>query len=181
MDELCLSSRLTSLADALIRDTLIALFRMTDDPGNNRFTLCAISKLLGSASLQTERVNWFEQCPVPSGEVCKQKINFVLQVVPSKWGAGTKLHDDGLLSLRTELKPIRDKLIAHALPFDGLQLALHRIDDFHTLTGKLVSAAEWIFEGAAPSNRFNPRSRETEEFWYYVVRGFVLEPSSATS
>ena len=137
LKRLSLYSGLQNLADALIRDTLLALSRMTDDPGNNRITLCGISKILNNSTLQEERVRWLEQCPIPSGNICKEKINLILGLVPPKWGSDVILKDKRLSDFRLQLKPIRNKLIAHALPFESLQLALHSIDNFRTLVEEL--------------------------------------------
>lgn len=106
LKRLCLEFGLRSLADALIRDTLLALFRMTDDPGNDRMTLCAISKLLSDATLQEERVHWLDQCPIPSGEICNEKIKLISGLVPPKWGSDTSLKDRRLSDFRLQMKPI---------------------------------------------------------------------------
>jgi len=173
LDWLSLSSRLTSLADALIRDTILALLRMTDSPNKDCVTLCGISTLLADATVQQERICFFEQLPFATGEDCRRKISLILDLVPQTWPPKSQLRDTRLSSLRTELRPIRDKLIAHAIPFERIQLLVPRVDDFLFLNSELVSAAQWIFEGAAPSNLFATRLRETEEFWAYVVRGFT--------
>ena len=73
------------------------------------------------------------------------------------------------------MKPIRDNLIAHALPFESLQLALHSIDNFRTLVEELVLSAQFIFRGAAGIGTFQVRLTEAEEFWSYIVQGFVIE------
>jgi hypothetical protein len=173
LDWLALSSRLTSLADALIRDTILALLRMTDDPNKDCVTLCGISKILADTAVQKERISFFEQLPFATGQDCNRKISFILDLVPQAWPAKPQLRDSRLSGLRAELRPIRDKLIAHAIPFERIPLAMHRVDDFLTLNSELVSHAQWIFEGAAPSNLFATRLRETEEFWACVVRGFT--------
>lgn len=175
LQKLCLYSGLRSLADALIRDTLLALFRMTDDPGNDRITLCVISKLLSDSTLQEERLRWFEQCPIPSDDICNEKIKFILGLVPPKWGVHTSLKDTRLSDFRLQMKPVRDRLIAHAQPFESLELALHSIDDFRTLVEGLVLSAQFIFRGAAGIGTFEARSTEAEEFWSYIVQGFLAE------
>jgi hypothetical protein len=154
LSKLYLTPRLTSLADALIRDTLLALFRITDDPSKNRQTLCAVSKLLSSPSLQGERIRWFEELPIPSGDLCKEQIHLVRSLVPSGWAPKPSLESERLLAFREQLRPIRDRLLAHAAPFERIQFALHAVEDFRKLTGQLVIAARFIFEGAAGLDTF---------------------------
>jgi hypothetical protein len=177
LQRLCLYSGLRSLADALIRDTLLALFRMTDDPGNNRITLCVISKLLSDAALQEERVSWLEQCPIPSGDICHKKIKFISELVPPRWGPNIIPKDKRLSNFRLQLQPIRNKLIAHAQPFESLKIALRSVEDFRSLVEELVLSAQFIFRGAAGIGTFEARSTEAEEFWSYIVQGFLAERS----
>jgi hypothetical protein len=151
----------------------MALFRMTDAPSKERLSLCVIANLLSQPSLVEERRKFFKACPSAEVKACDQRIEFILSLVPPDWKPDYRLQNTRLAGCREALRPLRDKLIAHALPFDQLKVALSTIDDFRTLVGQLVSAAQWVFKGATPNDPFEARLKEAREFWSYVPSGFA--------
>src|ERR1700730_12475837 len=70
LDSLALPPTLHCAADAYIRDPLLALLRLTDDPGRDRISLCGIAKLLHLEEVRTARISYFERSVIPCGRDC---------------------------------------------------------------------------------------------------------------
>ena len=119
------------IAMALVRDTLLALFRVSDAPGSDKLTLCRLSRALQDpgvvASLEQDARQWSARITPYSQKfaekdaaTCRRAISLITSTVPPKWDANSPPSDPRLFNLRTKLKDVRDHVIAHSVGFFGL-------------------------------------------------------------
>lgn len=145
------------LQELLVRETLLALFRMSDQRGDDRLTLCAISGLLQDDNVRTrlaakERLI-DEGCAewLADFEAGKQpeRIAVIRDFVPPRW-SDLAPNKPALHELRQKLKGVRDKLLAHSLDGAGVTLPIvNEMQQFLQITIKLVRNSELIFLGSA--------------------------------
>ncbi len=95
------------LVRALVRDVLMTLLRITDDPGKDRQTILTFRKEWENAT--------FDLLPEDIAEH-KRKL---FENVPLKWTKGENPKTE-LWELRDKLRHVRNALIAHALDFSKI-------------------------------------------------------------
>jgi hypothetical protein len=180
LSDLSQTPRLFQIADALIRDTLMACFRLVD-ADERSVTLLRIHELLAKDAIRVDRLDFFETCSATSREQAQSKIDFFMGYFPERfpqfsskgsiWPQKEWLpHKWDLIDLRSELIPIRHQLISHAGNLSK-KISIKKIDAFVQLIDQLVCAAEWIFKGASAST-YAARQTEAKDFWLHVRTGF---------
>ena len=171
-----------SLRSAILRDTVMTLFRMSDAPGENRKTLCRIALLLQDRKVQDHLIEearkWNESMLDLSdynANLCSAKIASIASHVQPHWKENTPPPSPELYNLRTALRPIRDRKLAHAVDISSpAELTLNQIRRMIDLTTELVYASQLIFAGAASSESALPRRiREANDFWDHASTGFL--------
>jgi hypothetical protein len=135
VSHLGLSTCANGVAMALVRDTLLILFRVTDPPDRDRLTLCRISWALQDqavvASLVQDARGWSANLSHSFADqdaaTCVAAIDFIKNLVPPKWDAKSPPPGPRLFNLRTKLKDVRNHVIAHSMDVAGVVMP-HRND-----------------------------------------------------
>lgn len=165
----------------LVRDTLLALFRISDQKNKDRLTLCAISHLLEDdrlrAKLATKDRFIAEGCTewLADFEAREQpkRIAVIRSYVPPKW-LDQPPKERALYDLRHRLKDTRDKVLAHPLDATGvIQPSVDDIRQFLKLTATLVRNAELVFLGSAHTtdDQYRVHVEEATKLWGLLQEG----------
>lgn len=172
LQELGLSEQLIAQADAFIRDALMAMFRMTDNAGNDKdcLTLCHLSGLLADEDFQLR-----------AGEGTRHNIDLIRSFIPSKWDNSPPAQDE-IFRFRTNLRPVRDGYIAHALETRPVKFSWASVEDCLRTIEKLVHAAKRIFRLTVQT----PIDLETciqhaSDYWQRALMGFISQPKNLSS
>jgi hypothetical protein len=183
VNRLALGNTLHALVMAITRDTLMALFRATDNPGdkNERLTLCRLSALLEVDELREDRKaaagKWagstFPELREKDASKCESWMQAIRDAVPPKWNERAPPADRRLFDLRNALKPLRDSALAHALDGDG-NVVINDIRSFLEITSELAAHAELIFREAASNWEAEKRRslKQANLFWDHCQKGF---------
>ncbi len=161
VNSLGLSRPFNGIVNALQRDALLTLMRMTDPPGrdNDSLTLCRISKLLEAPDLRDDRResarNWVPNSPEQFADAdaaqCAVAMKAITDLVPPQWTKTPPL-DSRLHYLRTKLKPIRDSVLAHSIDTRGLSMpTVNDIREFLQVVGEAVEQSQLVFRGSSAS------------------------------
>jgi AbiU2 len=175
------------IAMALVRDTLLALFRISDAPGSDKLTLCRLSRSLQDpgvvARLEQDARRWSARMTPYSQKfadedaaTCRRAISLITTIVPPKWDANSPPSDPRLFNLRTKLKDVRDHVIAHSVDTSGVMFP-HRNDimEFLDLASELVEKAQLVFRGTSAQweDDFKSRLKEATVFWDCCQQGLA--------
>jgi hypothetical protein len=181
VDHLSLGGTITELQKAVVRDTLMALFRATDNPGTDCLTLCRLSALLKSDELRENRCEaakkWSSSSFPELREIdpshCSSWMQAVVDAVPPKW-SDTPPVDRRLFDLRTELKDLRDGTLAHAIERSDGNLVVNDIRSFITIASELAQHAELTFLESRTDWTADWRRlmKQANEFWDRCQDGF---------
>ena len=176
-----LGNTLHSLRIALVRDTLMSLFRVTDPPNTDRLTFCRLSRLLGDEALRENRKeaarNWiassYPELREKDALTCASSMQAITDAVPPLWNKSAPPVDSRLFDLRTKLGPLRKGSLAHALDKSDGNVAIGEIRSFIKVTSELAQHAELVLTEAAPSWDLGWRIRlkEANEFWDCCQKG----------
>jgi hypothetical protein len=182
-----LGLNLRSLVGIGVRDTILALCRISDPPGKKLdcLTLCYISHLLRNDDIAKERTvssrNWtphlYESDPGMADvheDSCRRDVGFILDHVPARWNEAQSLKCDQFYKFRDKIWEIRDRVLAHAI--DAANVEMPEVDLIRhglKMTSELVRASQRIFEIAAPTNSLNPLIQHANRFWDYAEIGFI--------
>lgn len=184
-----LGSQIHGVVNALIRDVLQTLLRMTDQPSIDNLTLCRLSKLLTNSDLRQEREddarNWIPDSPkeLEEADAARQvaAMKFITDLVPPRWNDSSLPSERRLCDLRKKMKQIRDSILAHSRDINNVPLpAYNEIREFLSLVSEIVDKAQLVFRGAAVSwkTEFDRRLQEANEFWDICQQGFLDAESS---
>ena len=178
------------LVRGIVRDTLMALFRATDEPQANRLTFCRLSLLLESDGLREDRIaaarKWsvstYPELRVLEASKCQTWMQAIRDAAPPKWDKEAPPPDRRLFDLRSTLLPMRHNSLAHALDGDG-DVVINDVRKFLEITSELAQHAELIFRGVAPNWQFDQRRRlrETNIFWDRCQDGFGLQQTKTSA
>jgi hypothetical protein len=171
------------LLAATIRDAILALCRIVDDPRPDGFSLIELSRLLNSEELRTAliknarlRAPRFEADDNANSQAdkCNRKIELIRDHVPLQWNTKPKVVT--LRVWRNDLIwPLRNKVLAH--PGDTASIVQPKVDQIRDgleLINELVSAAHHIFVGSPlPTNTLNQPTQSANKFWNYAQIGFI--------
>ncbi len=179
------SRTIDGLMRIFLRDTLMALFRMSDDPGTDRLTLLTASKLLRDPQAVEKRMEsvrgQFEDWRATEMDSLKHKIDTITDCVPQKWKDTSSLKSSVLNNFRSELRPLRDTLLAHARYTNRMvHPQVNDIRSWLKLSDELASACHHIFKDAPISNMLETYLPEQNLFWDYAARGFVATASQTS-
>jgi len=176
-----------NLLQAIIRDAILALWRILDSPKKDRFTLAEVSKLLDSKKVRDALIQDTHTriSHLPGGtylrqtesEIVHQKIVLIRNHIPNQWNSNNRPKTKWMIYDVREifLKKLRHQVLAHAgytYSIDNptanqLRYAIRRIDT-------LVSAAHHIFVGSPLDYRsLHKLEDEANKFWDYAQAGFV--------
>jgi uncharacterized protein (DUF433 family) len=180
------SGTIDGLMSLFLRDTLMALFRMSDPCDNKRHTFLKVSGLLHENQFTEQRL---ESIPIANElfleyevRILRDKISKFKDCVPAKkWGNGESLPNLKLHNYRIELLPLRNSLLAHAGDFLGNKDAqINKTRDWLKLSNELVSTCHHIFMGSPISNMLETYLPKQNLFWDHAARGFVATASQAS-
>jgi AbiU2 len=173
------SGGLLTIHHSLIEHALMAAFRLSDAPGQDRTTLCSVAALFQAGEIKPTEDEWLRHLGYRSHVMewtrdrNRAAADRYLALVPSAWPSPTQ--DAGeLAQLRRETKPFRDKQLAHfilmepdAVPTYG---AAGRLID---LTLDLATDAALLLKGAAvEADAFREHAREDARlFWGATLEG----------
>jgi hypothetical protein len=168
INKLALGGPMQGIVDVLVRDTLLALFRMTDPPGqkSERLTLCRLSQLLAEQDLRSDRETEARGWIAGDAAMAIKAMNFITDLVPPSWTKAPT--DPRLFNLRENLKPLRDSMLAHALDTSGTTPPIvNEVRELLELVSAAVQNAQLVFLGSAASweNDYKGRLKETTELW----------------
>ena len=184
---LCLNGPLNGLSSALGRDTMLTLMRMTDPPGDDKLTLCRLSKLLECNDLKKDRIevarNWIPASPAEFVDAdaarCAAAMKAITDLVPPLWSVPPS--NRSIYDLRIKLKPVRDAVLAHSIDTAGVIMPGNNdILIFLRVVSEVVEFAQLVFLDSAISWKrdFEIRLREATALWDLcqdgVERGSVL-------
>lgn len=183
VNHLGLQRTFLGLVHALVRDTILTLMRVTDTSASDTFTLCKISALLRAPGAEANFVeaSLFDHPDLPAevaqsyAASCGEAVKFLTDLVPNKWTDMPPL-DTRLYVHRGKMRPIRDKILAHAGDSEAVAMPVaNEIREFLALTSQLVQSSQLIFLGSAAdwSNDLEIRQREAMEFWDVCETGFA--------
>ena len=146
------------LVKALVRDVLMTLMRVTDDPDADRQTLLMFRKRWENANVGTL------PCDIADHQ---QKV---FENVPLAWKNSTETE---LSKLRGSFRNVRHNLIAHALDFSELDLPdlIPKIRPFLNLVAELVYHAAAMV-GIADDDLEDRRKfglSEAQRFWKHIA------------
>jgi hypothetical protein len=167
---------------ALVRDTLMSLFRVTDAPGADRLTFCRLSRLLEIEALWENRKeaarNWiassYPELREKDASTCTASMQAIVDAVPTLWKENAPPVDRRLFDLRTRLAHLRKGTLAHALGEADGNVAIGDIRNFMNVTSELAQHAELVFMGVAPSwqAEWCIGLKDANEFWDCCQKGF---------
>jgi hypothetical protein len=175
---------LKALNLAIARDTLMALFRATDEPTKDRLTLCRIAVALENDAVREDRKaaarNWISSSYSELREIdaatCEVSVQAVRSAVPTTWACTASLADRRLAAIRKRLWRLRNNSLAHAIKCDGNNndIVIDEIRSFLNVASELAAHAELIFLGMASNWKTERRRRmkEANAFWDRCQRGF---------
>ena len=169
---------------ALSRDGLLGAFRLSDSPqksqgSGERVTLCRAVKKLEDQSLQalvSDR-DWVLQLGYQSiivdqvVEENKRRIHRICRSLVADWGGKTKPVDPELLALRTELRPVRDRVLAHVIVgLETERAIVSQIDRLVELTLELATDYALLLDRRAVRAEDAKRHlrEEAKKFWNFA-------------
>lgn len=164
------------------RETLLSLFRMTDQHQNDTQNLCTIQHVL-RINRCAERVcekGWFESLGYPEflleSEIAAQslRIKHILQIIPQKW-SDPEPDKPVLHKLRTKLRSLRDSSFAHLLETTPPKTYPNQIRAFLRISECLVYRSQLIFCGSAaePREAFGQKMTAAQRYFDYANDGFL--------
>jgi hypothetical protein len=182
MEGLLASNR--GLLAAVVRDAIMALCRIVDNPRKDGFPLIEASKLLDGQELRTAlidragaRAPRFEEdsnsYPKCEAGLVEAKIALIRSTVPLQWNK--KPENTMLYEWRERFEHLRDKVLAHPGNVESIvKPNANEIREGFSLISKLVSASCHIFVGSPlPSNSMGQLIDRANCFWNYAQTGFV--------
>lgn len=181
MERLPVSNR--GLLAAIIRDAIMALWRIVDDPRKHGFPLIEVAKLLSSERLRTvlakqvkkraPKLDEDESYADCDAALVANKIDLIMSKVPLQWNTEPKIK--ALYEWRKEFENLRHNVLAHPGKVTCiLQPKVDRIREGHALISELVSAAHHVFVGSPlPSDSLRQLVRSANTFWNYAEVGFI--------
>ena len=168
LNEIGLMGTANGIVKALTRDVLMALFRATDDPGKDRQTLCRLIAILRDVPDTS-----LKQASSTHNGPLQDNLDFLLSHVPPSW-KNAPLRNNQLATLRSNLKPTRDRLVAHAADYSSIiPPKFHQIRALLKLVAELQAAASLVFSETHHDlqERWDLRLSEAHDFWCLVQRG----------
>jgi hypothetical protein len=182
---------LGSIRMALARDAILTAYRLSDpydarqaDAGT-KFTLCRFAyeferDALVHAACTPE--GWFRDRGIsPRLAAAEAKLNIdriarIRRRITATWDKRLQPDEPDFHTLRTVLRPVRDKTLAHAYDDGDIAYPLVKeIRDFIRLTLELATDSCYVFVGSAPSlHSFRDvASEQAKTFWDYATIGPV--------
>jgi len=176
IDQLGVKGASSALLTALARDTLLALFRTTDAPGDGKLTLCRISAILHDKNvvrcLLDDTRNWIpdssEEFQNRLAPICEQAVSFITGIVPAKWDTNNPPPDQRLFKLRSKLKPFRDQMLAHSADASSVTVPTRKDTvEFLVIVSQLVDKARLLFLGSTGiwESDYAAQLTEATKFW----------------
>ncbi|MFM9940049.1 MAG: hypothetical protein ACKVP7_11195 [Hyphomicrobiaceae bacterium] len=180
----CDTANLLVVHRALLKSGLLGAYRLTDDPKDDRTTLCMMAGKIGvrhaggkiHALLYSE--DWLRTLGFSESVVTKEcernrtNLEKFTAIVPTRWAK----HDGSgeLAQLRRKIKPLRDNALAHHIPRQLHDLptyqAAGRLVD---LTLGLATMLAGILKGRSSSAEdFKEAARvDAERYWKAMLTG----------
>lgn len=147
------------------RDTILALFRISDDPGENRATLCRLSKII-------QKPDFVFDNPA--------LINSFTDIVPARWGKQEKPAKIDLYEWRQNMRDVRDNILAHSTLTDletlpSLCFSTRYIELGLKLHEELILMCCEIFLGAdmVTERGLAVSVGDASQFWDLAQEGFI--------
>jgi hypothetical protein len=184
-----------SIRMALARDAILTAYRLSDpydskkSEAGNKLTLCRLVQELANNGLAELACTpeWFHDRGIsPLLATAEAKLNLdriarVRQRITANWAKTSPPVMPDFYELRTLLKPIRDKTLAHAYQQEALTYSMIKeIREFIRLTLQLATDCTYVFVGSAPSldSTSNVASEQAKTFWDYATIGPVQQYKS---
>lgn len=180
----CWPRELQVIADGLHLETLLALARVTDAPGGDRQTVCALAKELKNDDVRVllQSKDWLARdCPQPAlaWEIEEQpkRLDAFCKLVPPTWKNDTLTPDRRLWEFRQAVRPLRGQVLAHSVEIAG-QLSVPNPDSVEAGLAVCAEVAELgrlIFRGNGPAldRNLDGIVRRRGTVWEFFERGLV--------
>lgn len=185
--KLGLGRTLNFIEMTFVREAILALFRLSDPAQKDRLTLVRLSKLLDDKELVENRLNaaaaWIPNSPEKLAELDRRRCGDAIALIRNcviEWKKDCQPSDDRLYKFRCKLRPIRDKILAHAIAAHDVQKTTRDdLSGFLAIASELASAAQLIFLDGALSwkDDLKNRRKEAAELWDYLRDGIVIAAS----
>ena len=170
---------------ALARDALLTCYRLSDVSKDDRRTLTRLAKALRHPEIAQRLASpeWaLDQGHKPlvvdgSAKRNLERMQRISAMVVPDWNdTSTKPSDPKLLDLRKKLKPIRDRVLAHAI--EGVELEHLTVDEIRQLveiTFDLAHEASLLFSGSAPTKSMTLEllRDQASKFWAAAFEGIL--------
>lgn len=173
---------------ALVRDAFVSAFRLSAPYGDNKniISLCRLVHMIETdrSSLKLDEVDWAldqgHRLSVASGAARRNSarldrlLSMVVPVWPTEKNPRTPPRDTTFLSLKVNLRPVRDKLLAHLVDVDTLaHPTIDQIDQFVCLTLELAADAAFALDGSAlgADEAREHLDSEARKFWVAAFKG----------
>jgi hypothetical protein len=174
---------------AFFRDAMRGIYRLSDqydarkDP--DKITLCRLAHVLDDETNRAQLADrdWaldIGHKPIVAEAAAAanaERIVFLRSLVASKW-TSVPPHNPELFDLRERFKPVRDKILAHAVDVDDLDhptiAQMRRLMD---LTLELCTSMAFLFVGSCASEEsIKERAKEqSERFWALAFQAPVAK------
>ena len=176
---------------SLARDAILTCARLTDQSQPDRMTLTRFATALHDpqlANILTSREWALDLGHLPfvadsSALANRQRVNRLSAVLVADWEKGkSTLKDNTLLNLRSKVRAIRNRVLAHSLGLDASEhLNVNEHQELINLVFDLSCDASLLFTGNC-SDRSAVRhllKQRADQFWAAALGGILLRAKSS--
>jgi hypothetical protein len=157
---------------SLMRDLIMNAMRISDDAGPNRdretFVRFAIW-LHEHSDSEISALTGAQEEAISAGR------HAICACVPLTWAQTSQLSDTSLLELRNRFRPIRDRILAHAMDYSMIDLStdVPKIGEFVRVCAMLADAAALVVNINRPDSDeyWQKCLTDAERFWEAVLIG----------
>jgi hypothetical protein len=186
VDRLGLGREFDGLRGIFARETVLVLYRMTDPPGEDRQTLCRLSKIISDSGVCDRLASkcwliqdgWLDY--VAEGELKHRhaRLERIRQRIPPKW-SDVPPKRPAVYNLRSKLQPLRHHVLAHVIDDSRIAYAqVRELRAFMRLVSGLVMEADLLFCGMSNETLWDETLAATNRLWDHFSIGPIEESKS---
>ncbi|MGH1405549.1 MAG: hypothetical protein ACRBBJ_03195 [Rhodomicrobiaceae bacterium] len=183
LNHLKLSDKMIYMRLVMATDTIMAIFRVTEQKGKDKLTFCTLARDLADAEFLEQifnyhknknlNLNYFDQVYENNSRIYAKEF---LEIFPKKWDKSNSnnLTNKKILKFRENYKDIRDKLLAHSVSHANLkQPTIDEISQTIELLSIQASQVHYIYSGNSEQlNEFSKiQQKESLELWNTFEEG----------